>query len=131
LGYCDGWHVGEAQQPADRICELDQRGRPRSDDLLQRLGWCERCARWFAGGAGPYQIVERLCFGSKASQRACNSDTPASPCSVRRFPHDSALISVGAQLFFTPNWSFLAKFDGEFAKGSDLYAGSETLRYTR
>jgi len=26
-------------------------------------------------------------------------------------PHDSALTSVGAQLFFTPNWSFLAKFD--------------------
>jgi uncharacterized protein with beta-barrel porin domain len=45
-------------------------------------------------------------------------------------PHDSALTSAGAQLFFTPNWSFLAKFDGEFAHGYQLYAGSGTLRYT-
>jgi len=33
-------------------------------------------------------------------------------------------------MFFTPNWSFLAKFDGEFASGSQLYAGSGALRYT-
>jgi autotransporter-associated beta strand protein len=45
-------------------------------------------------------------------------------------PHDSALTSAGAQLFFTPNWSFLATFDGEFASGYQLYAGSGTLRYT-
>jgi uncharacterized protein with beta-barrel porin domain len=45
-------------------------------------------------------------------------------------PHDSALTSAGAQLFFTPNWSFLAKFDGEFADGYQLYAGTGTLRYT-
>jgi uncharacterized protein with beta-barrel porin domain len=45
-------------------------------------------------------------------------------------PQNSALTSAGAQLFFTPNWSFLAKFDGEFASGYQLYAGSGTLRYT-
>jgi uncharacterized protein with beta-barrel porin domain len=45
-------------------------------------------------------------------------------------PHDTALTSVSAQLFFTPNWSFLARFDGEFANGYQLYAGSGTLRYT-
>jgi uncharacterized protein with beta-barrel porin domain len=45
-------------------------------------------------------------------------------------PHDSALTFAGAQLFFTPVWSFLAKFDGEFASGYQLYAGSGTLRYT-
>jgi uncharacterized protein with beta-barrel porin domain len=45
-------------------------------------------------------------------------------------PHDSALTSAGAQLFFTPNWSFLAKFDGEFASGSQTYGGTGTLRYT-
>jgi T5SS/PEP-CTERM-associated repeat protein/autotransporter-associated beta strand protein len=44
-------------------------------------------------------------------------------------PHDSALTSAGAQLFFTPNWSLLAKFDGEFAQRSQTYAGSGTLRY--
>jgi outer membrane autotransporter protein len=45
-------------------------------------------------------------------------------------PHDSALTSAGAQLFFTPNWSLIGKFDGEFAGGYQLYAGSGTLRYT-
>ncbi len=45
-------------------------------------------------------------------------------------PQNSALTTVGAQLWFTPNWSFLAKFDGEFAPGSQTYAGSGTLRYT-
>ena len=45
-------------------------------------------------------------------------------------PHDSALTSAGAQLFLTSDWSFLAKFDGEFASGSQLYAGTGTLRYT-
>jgi uncharacterized protein with beta-barrel porin domain len=45
-------------------------------------------------------------------------------------PRDSALTSAGAQLFFTPSWSFLVKFDGAFAPGSQTYAGSGTLRYT-
>jgi uncharacterized protein with beta-barrel porin domain len=44
-------------------------------------------------------------------------------------PHDSALASASAQWFFTPNWSFIARFDGEFASGSQIYAGSGTLRY--
>jgi autotransporter-associated beta strand protein len=44
--------------------------------------------------------------------------------------NDSALTTVGGQLFFTPNWSLLAKFDGEFASSSQTYAGSGTLRYT-
>jgi hypothetical protein len=33
-------------------------------------------------------------------------------------------------LFFTPRWSLTAKFDGEFAAGSQTYAGAGTLRYT-
>jgi uncharacterized protein with beta-barrel porin domain len=45
-------------------------------------------------------------------------------------PHDSALASASARLFFTPNWSLLAKFAGEFASGAQIYAGSGTLRYT-
>ncbi|WP_426610489.1 autotransporter outer membrane beta-barrel domain-containing protein [Bradyrhizobium sp. McL0616] len=45
-------------------------------------------------------------------------------------PHDSALTSASAQLFFTPNWSVLVKFDGEFASTAQTYAGSGTLRYT-
>jgi len=45
-------------------------------------------------------------------------------------PHDSALTSAGAELFLAPNWTLLAKFDGEFARGAQTYAGSGTLRYT-
>ena len=42
-------------------------------------------------------------------------------------PPNSALTTVGAQLFLSANWSLLAKFEGEFAKGSQTYAGSEYL----
>jgi autotransporter-associated beta strand protein len=45
-------------------------------------------------------------------------------------PHDSALTTAGAELFFSANWSLLAKFEGEFAPGSQTYAGTGTLRYT-
>jgi uncharacterized protein with beta-barrel porin domain len=45
-------------------------------------------------------------------------------------PHDSALTSAGAELFLAPNWTLLAKFDGEFARGAQTYAGSGTVRYT-
>ncbi len=45
-------------------------------------------------------------------------------------PQNSALTSAGAELFLTPRWTLLAKFDGEFANGSQTYAGSGTVRYT-
>jgi outer membrane autotransporter protein len=45
-------------------------------------------------------------------------------------PENSALVSAGGQLFLSPNWSVMAKFDGEFASGSQTYAGTGTLRYT-
>jgi uncharacterized protein with beta-barrel porin domain len=45
-------------------------------------------------------------------------------------PQNSALTTAGAQFFLTPRWTLLAKFDGEFANGSQTYAGSGTLRYT-
>lgn len=44
-------------------------------------------------------------------------------------PHDSALTTAGAEFLFTPRWTLLAKFDGEFASRSQTYAGSGTLRY--
>ncbi len=43
---------------------------------------------------------------------------------------DSALTTAGAQYFLTANWQLIAKFDGEFAPGSQTYAGTGTLRYT-
>jgi uncharacterized protein with beta-barrel porin domain len=44
--------------------------------------------------------------------------------------HDSVLASAGAQLFLSANCSLIAKFDGEFASGSQTYAASGALRYT-
>jgi hypothetical protein len=44
-------------------------------------------------------------------------------------PPDSALTSAGAELHMTPEWSLMMKFDGEFAPGSQTYAGTATLRY--
>jgi outer membrane autotransporter protein len=43
---------------------------------------------------------------------------------------DSALTSAGAEMFLASNWTLLAKFDGEFAGGSQTYAGSGTVRYS-
>ena len=45
-------------------------------------------------------------------------------------PKNSALATVGAELRMTANWRCMAKFDGEFASGSQTYAGSGTVRYT-
>jgi autotransporter-associated beta strand protein len=45
-------------------------------------------------------------------------------------PQNSALVSAGAELFITPRWALLAKFEGEFAPGSQTYGGTGTLRYT-
>ena len=45
-------------------------------------------------------------------------------------PKNSALASAGAELHLTAKWSLTAKFDGEFAAGSQTYAGTGTLRYT-
>ena len=44
-------------------------------------------------------------------------------------PKDSALTTVGVDLHITSALTFLTKFDGEFAKGSQTYAGTGTLRY--
>ena len=45
-------------------------------------------------------------------------------------PQNSALTEFGAQLFVAPNWSLTAKFDGEFASGTQAYGGSGVVRYT-
>jgi uncharacterized protein with beta-barrel porin domain len=44
-------------------------------------------------------------------------------------PKDSALATAEAELHVTANWSLLARFDGEFAGGSQTYAGTGTVRY--
>ena len=44
-------------------------------------------------------------------------------------PQNSALTSAGAELYITPRLTLIAKFDGEFAQGSQTYTGSGTIRY--
>jgi autotransporter-associated beta strand protein len=43
---------------------------------------------------------------------------------------DLALFTAGAQWRWRSGWSFLAKFDGEFAAGSETYVGTGRIRYT-
>jgi outer membrane autotransporter protein len=87
-------------------------------------------------GAMPLVLRAKLAWAhywvSNPSLNASFESLPGTSFTVNGapIPHDSALTSAGAQLFFTPNWSFLAKFDGEFANGHQLYACSGTLRYT-
>ena len=44
-------------------------------------------------------------------------------------PRNSALASAAADLHLSQNWTLIAKFDGEFAAGSQTYSGTGTLRY--
>jgi len=69
---------------------------------------------------------------SNPSLSAAFESLPGSSFTVNGapIPQDSALASAGAQLFFTANWSLIAKFEGEFAPGSQTYGGSGTLRHT-
>jgi uncharacterized protein with beta-barrel porin domain len=45
-------------------------------------------------------------------------------------PHNSALVSGGAELFLAPHLSIQAKFDGEFAGNGQTYGGTGTIKYT-
>jgi uncharacterized protein with beta-barrel porin domain len=45
-------------------------------------------------------------------------------------PRDSALASAAAELSVTTHLTLLARFDGEYANGSQVYAGKGTLRYS-
>jgi uncharacterized protein with beta-barrel porin domain len=43
--------------------------------------------------------------------------------------HDSALVSFAPEMTWRSGWSLMAKFDGEFASGEQVYAGTARLRY--
>ena len=45
-------------------------------------------------------------------------------------PQNSALTSAGAELYVTARLTLQVKFDGEFAPGSQTYAGTGTFRYS-
>jgi autotransporter-associated beta strand protein len=71
-------------------------------------------------------------FVSNPALSAAFETLPGSAFTVNGAPiaPNSALTSAGAQLFLTPSLTLLAKFDGEFASGSQTYGGSGTLRYS-
>jgi len=71
-------------------------------------------------------------FVSNPARSAAFETLPGASFTVNGapIPHNSALTSAGAELFLTRCWTLLAKFDGEFAAGSQTYAGSGTLRYS-
>jgi uncharacterized protein with beta-barrel porin domain len=70
-------------------------------------------------------------FASSPSLSAAFEALPGGSFTINGapIPHDSALTTAGAQLFLTSNWTLLTKFEGEFAPGSQTYAGTGTLRY--
>ena len=87
-------------------------------------------------GAMPLMLRGRLAWAhdwvNDPSLRAAFEALPGSTFTVfgAPLPHDSALASAGAKLKITAHWSALAKFDGEFASGSQTYSGTGALRYT-
>jgi uncharacterized protein with beta-barrel porin domain len=70
-------------------------------------------------------------FVSNPALGAAFQSLPGASFTVLGAPiaHDSALTTAGAQLYLTSQWTLIAKFDGEFANGSQTYGGSGTLRY--
>ena len=71
-------------------------------------------------------------FVSDPSIGAVFQSLPGANFTVNGAPiaQNSALTSAGAELYITPRVTVIAKFDGEFAPGSQTYAGTGTLRYT-
>ena len=69
------------------------------------------------------------------------SDAPSVTASFQALPGSSfnvigassaanrVLLSIGSELRLASRWSLASKFDGEFAPGTQSYAGSATVRY--
>jgi outer membrane autotransporter protein len=87
-------------------------------------------------GSLPLILRARLAWAhdwvSNPALNAAFQALPGTGFTVNRapIPKDSTLTSAGAQLFFTPNWSLIAKFDGEFASGSQTYDGIGQIKYS-
>ena len=73
------------------------------------------------------EIIGQIAKAARASGRLSGASFTVNGAPM---PPNSALTTAGAQLFFSANWSLLAKFEGEFANGSQTCAGSGILRYT-
>lgn len=87
-------------------------------------------------GGTPFVLRGRLAWAhdtvSTPSLNASFQTLPLSNFTVfgAPIPANSALASVGADWYVSQNWKLLAKFDGEFAKRSDLFAGTISARYS-
>ncbi|HEY1980686.1 MAG TPA: autotransporter outer membrane beta-barrel domain-containing protein, partial [Xanthobacteraceae bacterium] len=87
-------------------------------------------------GAMPLVLRARLAWAhdwvSNPSLGAVFQALPGSNFTVNgaAVPHDSALTTAAAELHLNANWTMMAKFDGEFASTSQIYAGTGTLRYS-
>jgi len=68
---------------------------------------------------------------SGAAQTVAFQALPGSAFSVNGAPFaaNSALTTAMAEWRFKPRWSLTAKFDGEFARSTQTYAGTGMLRY--
>jgi outer membrane autotransporter protein len=82
-----------------------------------------------------------LALRSRAAWANDHSNNPATGAVFQTLPdsnftvngaqaaENSLLTSLGAELRLASNWSVGARFDGEFASGSQSYAGTGTVRY--
>jgi uncharacterized protein with beta-barrel porin domain len=83
----------------------------------------------------PLMLRGRLAWAhdwvSNPSANAVFQSLPGTNFTVFGAPvaQNAALASAGAELRITPRLFLIGKFDGEFATGSQSYAGSGTLRY--
>jgi hypothetical protein len=93
---------------------------------LQRPGGClQQAARSVRSSWGT-----RLCL--KADLRAAFEALPGGTFTVNcgAIPQNLALTTAGAQLYPDATMDLLATFDGEFAPGPQICAGTRTLRYS-
>lgn len=84
---------------------MDERCKPLI--LFGRLAWAHN----FVSNPTPSDVLQALPGGAFTVNGA-------------PIPRDSALTTVGAQLFLTPQWTLRAKLEGEFAPRSQTYTGT-------
>ncbi len=73
---------------------------------------------------------EEISGSQRARIMQTREETNTEASSTARRPRKTlALASAGAELRLVNGVTLLAKFDGEFARGSQTYAGTGTIRY--
>jgi uncharacterized protein with beta-barrel porin domain len=96
-----------------RFDQVLMRGGGSSVDLFGRLAWAHD---WQSN-----PNLSATFIGLPAATFVVNGAAP---------PTDLALVTAGAEWRLPDGWSLLAKFDGEFARGSDTYSGTARVKYS-